>query len=194
MPVIDLTRPLSAATEPYRQEGYSDPPIAITPWCGIAERGFAVSALALGTQSGTHIDAPAHFAEGGPTLEALAPEALLGPYTRIDLRRGQALPVLPARAEPILLLDARGGARLSAAMLEALIRLEAPLWVMAGEITVPGEAPLRFHERIAQAGIYLVEDLAEPELADFPPRGEIIALPLALQGTTGSPCRVLLRY
>lgn len=194
MPLIDLTHPLSEETPLYREEGYSDPPIEIAPWCSIKAQGFAVNALRLGTQSGTHIDAPAHFHDKGATLEALPADNLLGPYSLIDLRKGQPLPALPAASKAILLLDARGGARISDAMMDALLRLPAPLWVMAGEISIAGAAPLRFHERLAEAGRYLVEDLADAPMTDFPQTGEIIALPLALQGTTGSPCRVLLRY
>ena len=38
--VLDLTRPLDATTPIYGTAGYSDPPLAVTPWCGIADQGF----------------------------------------------------------------------------------------------------------------------------------------------------------
>jgi arylformamidase len=44
-----------------------------------------VTALFLGSHTGTHVDAPHHFLDGGSTVEAMPPEALLGPALVIGL-------------------------------------------------------------------------------------------------------------
>ncbi|MEP3298636.1 MAG: cyclase family protein [Pseudoruegeria sp.] len=193
MPVLDLSYPLNTETDIYSEAGYSDPSLTIAPWCEIADQGYRVSQLSLGTQTGTHIDAPAHFDPEGQTLESLTPDALIGSYTLIDLRKGRC--DIPQKADPILLLDARNGATMTQFDLNTLFALNSPVWVMAGYIEIQDTPSLEFHRQIAAAGIYLVEDLNMTSVdGSFPKTGEIIALPLRLEGTSGSPCRVLLRY
>ena len=48
--LYDLTRPLNAATPIYAGEGYRDPPLEVETWCSVAQQGFRVSRLALGTR------------------------------------------------------------------------------------------------------------------------------------------------
>src|SRR3989304_9860224 len=38
-----------------------------------------ISALSMGSHTGTHVDAPHHFLDGASTVEAMPPEALVGP-------------------------------------------------------------------------------------------------------------------
>jgi kynurenine formamidase len=184
---IDLTRPMDETLTVYAEPGYSDPPFSVESWCDTAGQGYAVQRLALGTQCGTHIDAPAHMAEGGATLEALPVSALVGRY--VTLRRGE----VPQRgAATILFVDGTVGP-ITRAGFDAALALGFPVWVMAGGLQVAGEGPLFLHRALARAGVYLVEDLDEVAVAQLPDRGEIIALPLRLVGTGGSPCRVLAR-
>jgi arylformamidase len=44
-----------------------------------------VTALSLGSHTGTHVDAPHHFLDGRPTVEAMSLEALIGPVQVIEL-------------------------------------------------------------------------------------------------------------
>ncbi len=200
MPVcIDLTRPLNAATPLYVGADYRDPPLEVEHWCSVAEQGFRVSRLALGTQTGTHIDAPAHFVEGAATLEALPVEALLGPYLLLDvgeLCNATRLAGVLSRfgGEPLLLLVSRADATpVPESALRALLALGCRVWVLMGTVEVSGREPLFFHRLLAEAGVYLVEDLDERQVERLVPGGELIALPLRLEGVSGSPCRVLLR-
>jgi kynurenine formamidase len=191
-PWIDLTRPMNPDLPTYATRGYSDPPFAAAPWCGIAEQGFEVWRLTMGTQTGTHIDAPAHFAAGGATLDTLTADDLIGRYFHVD-----AASLDPARlgahaGEPILFLDASRGAGLPAVGVAALLALPCRVWVLAGAPTVEGD-PLRLHRTLAAAGRFLVEDLDPAALPLVPTRGEIVALPLRLEGVSGSPARVLAR-
>src|SRR6476659_1236379 len=43
-----------------------------------------ISQMALGVHTGTHVDAPVHFVEGGGTAEAIALDALIGPAWVVD--------------------------------------------------------------------------------------------------------------
>lgn len=76
----DLTRVIDPALPPYRHGDYADPAVVIRPWASVAQQGFATQAISLGTQTGTHIDAPAHFIDGAATLDALPAAALMGRY------------------------------------------------------------------------------------------------------------------
>ncbi|MFB2531219.1 cyclase family protein [Paracoccus sp. p4-l81] len=187
---IDLTRPLTPGLPPFRHGDYADPPLRITPWCGIADQGFAVDHLSLGGQTGTHIDAPAHFAPGGTTLEALPAATLIGRYAYVSaamLAAGQA----PLGAGRILYLDALDGPDLPEAGLAALLARGDPVWVMAGAARVAGRDGWHLHRVLAQAGRFLVEDLDPAAARAITGPGQIAALPLRLIGTTGAPARVM---
>src|SRR5437870_51535 len=64
-----------------------DPTIRIDPAKRIARGDAAnVSQLSLGSHTGTHVDPPSHFLEGGPTIEQLDPAVLVGSARVADLR------------------------------------------------------------------------------------------------------------
>lgn len=75
MQIYDITVPLSATTPTYP----SDPGIEITPWSKMPEDHANVSLLHFGAHSGTHVDAPAHFIEGGSKVEFVSLDSLIGP-------------------------------------------------------------------------------------------------------------------
>src|SRR6267143_6844873 len=82
MQIYDVSVPLSAATPTYP----GDPGIEITQWLTLAEGHAAnVSLLHFGAHSGTHVDAPAHFIEGGAKVEALPLESLMGKAAVVEL-------------------------------------------------------------------------------------------------------------
>ncbi len=130
--VIDLTKPVDGSLAIYRSGEYSDPPFRCSEWCSVEAQGYRVSRLELGTQTGTHIDAPAHFLPGGATLESLPVDRLMGAYFLVDLPDccgADSLQRLSAgyRQEPILFLrTGLGGiSKLTADALNALGRSAA---------------------------------------------------------------------
>lgn len=198
--MLDLTKTLDASFCPYTRGDYADPPYAIVDWSSIAREGFHVSRLSMGTQTGTHIDAPAHFLEGGATLEGLLPDQLMGEYFLIDLSNRQSLTVLAKRladyrGEGILFLQTGDNhvSRLSRKALDTILVLPAALWVLAGEIDLEDAAPFEFYRLLALAGKFLVEDLDLNAACQLPQKGEIFVAPLRLTGVSGSPCRVMVR-
>lgn len=82
MYVVDLSMPLRSGMSVYP----GDPNVAIDPALSIEGEGVAVSALSLGSHSGTHLDAPAHLIPGGPTLSEIPLERLVGPAVVLRVR------------------------------------------------------------------------------------------------------------
>src|SRR6266513_2833587 len=75
MRIYDVSVPLSAATPTYP----GDPGIEIKQWLRLANGDAAnVSLINFGLHSGTHVDAPAHFIEGGAKVDSLSLESLVG--------------------------------------------------------------------------------------------------------------------
>jgi arylformamidase len=191
---IDLTRPIDASLPIYAEPGYRDPPFTARRWCEVASTGFEVWQLSLGTQTGTHIDAPRHFLEGGPSLDALSPAECVGSYYHVarDAFTG-ARPLKDYAGQRLLFLDAHPEARISEALLGKLLALPPRVWIMAGSLGVDSPVPFRFNRALAEAGKFLVEDLDPAHLPRVPEHGEAIALPLRLTRLSGSPARVLVR-
>src|SRR5215203_2075956 len=58
----------------------NNPPISITPVQTIAAGNMAnVSRIDLGSHTGTHVDAPLHFVDGGAGVDELPLDVLVGP-------------------------------------------------------------------------------------------------------------------
>ena len=82
MQVYDVSVPLSANTVTYP----GDPGIAIKHWLRMADGDPAnVSLINFGLHSGTHVDAPAHFIEGGAKVGTLPLDSLLGEAEVIEV-------------------------------------------------------------------------------------------------------------
>ena len=200
--VIDLTWTIDRNLEIYADGAYRDPDFRVETWCTVESQGYWVSKLNLGTQTGTHIDAPAHFKIDGATLESLPVEHLLGPYFLIDLDHihdtSQFEDVIQDYSGQLILLllstpskASNGVAELTPAQFNRLCALDAKVWAVAGSVHVWGKDPLFFHVQLAEQGIFLIEDLDQKAASEVRPGGELIALPLKLTGVSGSPCRVL---
>ncbi len=195
--LLDLTRLLDEHLPIYTSGSYSDPPLEIETWCTVPQQGYAVSRLCMGTQTGTHIDAPAHFDPDGATLEALPLQALIGPYLWVDISQ-----VMPGnlkeiasgyKGESILFLACSNPAMTETTedVLRLLLELPCRVWVSIYGVQVSGREPLYFHRALSAAGKYLIEDVDEATAGQVRPGGELIALPLRLIGVSGSPCRVV---
>lgn len=185
---VDLTHPLSADTWIYRRENYSDPDFSATPWAGIEKDGYEVWKLGLGTQMGTHIDAPSHFVRGAATMDDFWPQDCIGIYRLVQAAHfGDA----DCGDHSHLLIDGRRSDIVAVKALEHLLRLPVKTLVLAGGLKVAHDDPLWFHRRVAEAGKFLVEDLCVPDNLAFEATGRIATVPLLLSGLSGSPTRVL---
>ena len=73
--IIDLSYPLGSSLQIYP----GDPPFVCHPMCTVAADGYSMCALSLGSHTGTHLDAPAHFISGGATISDLPLDRFIGP-------------------------------------------------------------------------------------------------------------------
>jgi kynurenine formamidase len=87
--VVDLSHSINAQTQVYP----GDPEPKLEVHSTIAQDGFNLLSLQMGSQTGTHVDAPYHFDEGTEKIDELPLERFIG--------RGVILKVtgLPARTE-----------------------------------------------------------------------------------------------
>ncbi|MDX6216402.1 MAG: hypothetical protein QOG99_1986, partial [Frankiales bacterium] len=82
MRVIDLSVPLDAATQTYP----GDPAVRLTQHATIERDGFNLMAVAMGSQSGTNVDAPFHFDATGARIDEVPLELFVGTGVLIDAR------------------------------------------------------------------------------------------------------------
>jgi arylformamidase len=199
--LIDITVPLRDGMPIYP----GDPEVMLTRAHSLLRGDLAnVSRLALGCHSGTHIDAPVHFIEGGPDADDIPLDPLIGDVRVLDLTDAigaidaAALEraKLPRRIHRVLLrtrvelpwdhpdpeqsvrLD-EGGAR---RLLQAGVRL-----VGIDDLSV-GDPPA--HRLLLRQHVVALEGLDLCAVA--PGRYELLCLPLRIEGSDGAPARALL--
>jgi arylformamidase len=203
MRIYDVTRPIWPGMPVYP----GDPPVRIEPWLSLGGGDpVNVSALALGSHTGTHVDAPRHLSHAGPGVDALPLDRLVGPARLLDvdaadavdaaclcraLPRGGALPArlllrarrLPAAEHPHLTEDA-------AALLVA--RGVGLVGVEGDSVDAPSAPELPVHRRLLENGVIILENV---DLTAVPAGDYLLAcLPLALRDADGAPARVVLLH
>ena len=80
--IVDLSHPLDDDTPVYP----GDPVARFTPAATVAADGYNVLHVRMGSQTGTHVDAPYHFLDGGARIDELPLEYFLGPAVVADVR------------------------------------------------------------------------------------------------------------
>ncbi len=207
MKLIDVSVRLSAATPTFP----GNPAFASDPVKRTARGDSAnVTALHLGTHTGTHVDAPRHFFDSAPGVDALPLDLLIGPVRVVEIggpRRGiEASDLAGAQlaGETRVLLKTgnsalwqsnefhrdfafldESGARL---LVDCGIRLVGIDYLSIEQFKRPG-APV--HHLLLERGIVIVEGL---DLSRVPAgRYEMYCLPLDIAGSDGAPARVVLR-
>lgn len=194
-----------------------DPAVRIESAATLEQDGFAVSALHLGSHSGTHVDAPSHSIAGGASIDAVplgqlvaplvvlrardrAPGSVIG-WAELEwqaelVRAGDAVVVETGWDACFDDADAVDHPSLAPEVAERL--LARGVRVIGTDALSPdasrpcpdGAWRLPVHELVLSAGGLILENLAG--LAAVPAHGaEIIALPLALPGVDGSPVRAV---
>ena len=205
MNVVDLTLPLSAATPVL--EG--DPPLTVARVRSHGADGYQVTAVSLGSHSGTHLDAPRHFFPEGATLDSFPADRLVRTGWVVDVRpRGEALaralgdttgPPIEAGflAERLagvglepgdFLLLWTGGALLTADA--ARLLLETGAGLVGTDAPSLDADPYPAHVLLLGAGMLLAENLANLDKLG-PGRIMCAFLPLALADADGAPVRAV---
>ncbi|WP_084478906.1 cyclase family protein [Nocardia jejuensis] len=82
MLLVDLSVPLRSGMPVYP----GDPQVVIEPALRVRTDGVNVLHLDLGSQTGTHVDAPRHIDDALPALDALPLDRFVGPAVVVDAR------------------------------------------------------------------------------------------------------------
>jgi arylformamidase len=170
-----------------------------------------VSRWLIGSHTGTHVDAPAHFVEGAATIEDVPLETLVGPALVLDLTSVTSSEIGPEDliaaglddSERVLLKtpNSTGALReaekspwvgLSEAAAELLVERGVRL-VGIDYLTIDapaGEVDWPVHHVLCGAGVAILEVI---DLSDIAPgRYTLAALPLKLVGSEAAPARTVL--
>lgn len=203
--VIDLTRPVEGGMAVFP----GDPEVAIR--AAAAAPPWRVSALALGSHTGTHVDAPAHYFSGGRTLDAFPPDRFVVDAVVVpaaapdDAELGAALLCglestgLAGRAVFFSTGWDRhfGGPRavhhpyLGPDLCEALLAAGvAMVGTDALNVDATAGETTHAHESLLGAGVLVVENLANLEALQPGRPHRVVVAPLPLAGADGAPARV----
>ncbi|MFC0680516.1 cyclase family protein [Lysobacter korlensis] len=203
----DLSHPLTTGMQVYP----GDPAVDLQPALELDRDGAAVTALHLGSHSGTHVDAPAHTVAGGRTMDAVRLDELAGDALVIHVP-GLAhhavigvdeLGALPDRVPPIVVIDTgwaqhfgseRALSHPAVGVEAARLLLERGMRVLCVDTLSPdptdaaGVADFPVHQLVLGADGLIVENLAA--VSDLPSQVRIGIFPLRLAGD-GAPVRAV---
>lgn len=207
MAIYDVTVPLTAGMVTY---GGNEPGPELT-YTKLLARGDSsnLSTLSLGSHTGTHVDAPHHFIDGRPTIEALPLDALVGPAHVLEHRgEGHITPAdieaagLPADARRVLFKTANGRFWEDSSFHPDFIALSldaAQLLTERGVLLVgidylsveaAGSAGHPVHVALLGASVVIVEGLDLRAVRPGP--YTMCCAPLRVVGAEGAPARVFL--
>lgn len=162
----------------------------------------------LGAHTGTHMDAPFHFVEGGKTVDQIGPEILLGEAVVLDLANLGVETLDAEMASQMqgvrkLLVRSRHsyclvgpylphGPLLTSAATSILID-QGLVLIGTDRYSVDDSSGLDFplHRQLMRAGTVIVEGLLLANIASGP--CQLIISPLLLVGAEASPVRAFLR-
>ena len=179
MKILDISQPVGPGI--WVWPGDREFTSALT-WKMAAGASCNVGQVTMSCHTGTHMDAPFHFAPAGETAETIPLEHCIGPCEVLPLT---ALP--DARAERVL-VKAAGGAP-TVAQLAALPGLRL-LGTDGPSVDPLDSKTLAAHHALWARGAVILEGLV---LADVPDgRYELIALPIRLVGMDAAPVRAVL--
>jgi arylformamidase len=206
MQIVDLTRRISSSMQVFP----GSPPPSFIPWAKFEIHGYASELIFMNTHTGTHIDAPSHFAPNMTKIDKIPVDrfvssAVLVKATKqpnylieqedikgIQLNRGDAV-VLKTGWEKCFgkknYMTENPGLSDDAA--KYLVRKKVSLVAIDGPSIDAGfDTEFTAHHILLPAGILAVENICNLDRI-AKDRFMLIASPLKLAGATGSPVRAL---
>ena len=211
--VVDLSLAVDADTQVFP----GDPKVRLDVACTIAEDGFNILSVVMGSQSGTNCDAPYHFLDSGARIDEMDLRLFAGPGVIVDVRhKNDREPITTVDMRPYVDRLATGTIVLFNTGWSKHYRtpryFEHPflgedacrLLLQHGVLTVgldvmnidetpddehPG-AGWPCHRLIAGAGGVVVENLTHLDEVDFEDPF-ISVMPLRLTGADGAPTRAV---
>ena len=205
MPVHDISVPLSADLPHWPGEKA----LARSLLSDLKKGDTAtVSLLELGAHTGTHIDAPKHFIDGGGGIDTLSLEATTGPCVVADLTgvdgaiSGADLQMLPPGVERLIAKTRNSGWSKTDTEFRSAFDAPAARWCVEKGLRLVGIDYLSIepfsgaelghptHRTLLDEGIVVLEGL---DLDGIDPGTYfLVALPLLIPDADGAPARVVL--
>ncbi len=181
----------------------------------LEEVGRNTHAITLGSHTGTHMDAPFHFINGARTIEKTPLDIVCGEISVVDfthIKAGQVVSLedikkisvaprmlfrfdwfknwkTPAYYSSFPYFDEEAVEYLIEKGIK-LMAMDTPSPDYGGNITSKEDSPN--HKKLLKADVIIVEYLTDTDKIDLTKKHTIIALPLKIQGSDGSPARVIL--
>jgi arylformamidase len=171
---------------------------------------LTLSYIKLGVHTGTHMDAPLHFVEGGSTIDSMPIEATVGPARVVAIRDRESVKVAELEtlnlqpgerilfktynsehcwntdtfAEDFIYISHEGAEYLAARQ----VRTVGVDYLSVGGFRKDG---LETHQALLGGGIWVIEGLNLQGIE--PGNYELMCLPLKLANAEGAPARALVR-
>ena len=201
-PWVDVSVPIYAGMVHFP----TDPPIEIEPVTHVDKGDLCtVSALRVGSHTGTHIDAPIHFLRGGTGADLVPLEHLIGPARVIEIKDPAAVKAEELQGhnlgvrERLLFktVDSERCWKTSQFVADFVsIDQEAASYLVSLNTLSVGIDYLsagspETHRTLLGAGVVIVEGLNLTGISQG--HYELLCLPLKILGGDGAPARVLLR-
>jgi kynurenine formamidase len=215
--LLDLSVPITTGMPVYP----GDPQVEAVPALTVADAGVNVLRLHLGSQTGTHVDAPFHIDDALPRLDELPLTRFTGPAVVMDVRGLPPRTPIPPDAVPPglapgdVLLIATGWSRhwgsgdypahpypapeTAEAIIAAGVRTVGIDALSVDRTPAPGSGDfsLAAHRVLCGAGAVIAENLTGLDrLADAQDGGcaiEVSLFPIPLAGADGAPVRAVAR-
>ncbi|MFD0691326.1 cyclase family protein [Actinomadura fibrosa] len=215
--LVDLSVPITTGMPVYP----GDPEVEAVPALTVAESGVNVLRLHMGSQSGTHVDAPFHIDNALPRLDELPLERFVGPAFVLDARGLAPRTPIPPDVVPdsltagTVLLVATGWSahwgedaylahpylapETAEAVAAAGVRTVGIDALSVDRTPPPGDEDfsLAAHRALCGAGAVIAENLTGlARLLDAQEAGcaiEVSLFPIALAGADGAPVRAVAR-
>ena len=200
---------VSVKAEPGMHVYPGDPPLETSRIRAIAKGDPAnLTYLTLGAHTGTHVDAPAHFIEGGPTLEQVPLDRMVGDAVVLDLRGRDVIDAAALRGQSIergaiVLFHTDNSARWERPGFQkdfTYVAYDAAEYLLErGVKTIGmdylsieqfGSTDFPVHKLLLGAGVLIIEGLDLRGVSAGP--YVLSCLPMNLQGVDGAPARAIL--
>jgi kynurenine formamidase len=207
--IVDLSHPIDAETQVYP----GDPVVQLSPATTIDRDGYNVLHVSMGSQTGTHVDAPYHFLVDGARIDAMDLSMFIGPATVVGVRGlaprstiswPQLEPSVAQMVSGAILVLHTGwsrhwcsptyldhpylGADAAEGIVAAGVRTVAIDAMSVDETPSPGSYAA--HDILLGAGCAIVENLTNLDAVDFA-EPLLSVLPMRLADADGAPVRAV---
>ncbi|MCI4372096.1 MAG: cyclase family protein [Thermoplasmata archaeon] len=205
---------LTALLETHMPTWPTSPLPVFEPIAILARDGYVIERVNCLTHTGTHMDAPSHFIEGGTTVDRILPDQLVGSAVVLDVRSEVEGNIIPTRAlkkhwpegkHPDFALLRTGWSRERAPSKHYLydfpgLEPSGAEWLVQQSVRGVGTDTLSIdpytnsiyeaHKILLKRGIWILEALDHLESLAEGTEYTLVAAPLKIAGASGAMARV----